>query len=154
MVMAMRKGEPVLPSKQDALLALEMGRKLAAHLRHDKNLRVRLFENDLEAETIEIPAAAVRLLHEILEQLAEGNAVTVIPVHAELTTRQAADLLNVSRPHLIQVLEEGELPHRKVGTHRRVRVDDLLAYKRNIEQKRRAVLDELAAQAQDLDMGY
>ena len=107
-----------------------------------------------ERDTIALPPAALALLQEILSQMAQGNAVTLMPVLAELTTQQAADLLNVSRPFLIDQLKKGLLPLRSVGTHRRIRLSDLLAYKRQMDQNRSVTLDTLAAQAQELGMGY
>lgn len=134
---------------QDAALARESSRRLSPFTDH--NLRVQVAETK---ELIELPAAAVRLLVELLSEMAEGNAVTLMPIHAELTTQQAADLLGVSRPFLIGLLENNDIPHRKVGTHRRVLFHDLMTYKQRIDDQRHASLDELTAQAQSLDMGY
>jgi excisionase family DNA binding protein len=103
---------------------------------------------------IELPAGAVALLQDILEAMAAGHGITMIPENAELTSVQAAELLSVSRPFLIKLLDEGALPYRKVGKHRRIRLEDVLAYKQRIDREREAVLDELVAQAQEEEMGY
>jgi len=105
-------------------------------------------------EDVTLPMSAARLLKDILAEMAQGHAVTVLPVRAELTTQQAADLLNVSRPYLIGLLEERKIPFRLVGQHRRVRLDDLMAYKRKDDDARRRIADELTADAQELGMGY
>jgi excisionase family DNA binding protein len=104
--------------------------------------------------SVTVPREAFELFLEILGQMANGNAVTIVPVHAELTTQQAADMLNVSRPFLIGLLDEGKLPFRLVGTHRRVRVSDLIEYKQRDAAHRKAVVDELTAEAEKHGLGY
>ena len=94
------------------------------------------------------------LLTDLLTQIAQGNAVTLIPIHAELTTQEAANFLNVSRPHVVKLLDSGEIPFRKVGTHRRILFEDLRKYKQDIDDRRLETLSELTAQAQELGMGY
>ncbi len=103
---------------------------------------------------LELPAGAAALLMEILEAMAAGRRVTVIPENAELTTVQAADVLNISRPFLIKLLNEKVIPYRRVGKHRRVRIEDVMAYKAKIDQERESVLDQLAREAQELGLGY
>lgn len=95
-----------------------------------------------------LPAAAVRLLTDMLGRLGAGTPVMVAPDQAELTTQQAADFLNVSRPHVIKLMEQGALPYRKVGTHRRMFAADLRAYKDGLDTRRRAALERLVAEAQ------
>ena len=91
---------------------------------------------------------------DILAQLADGNAVKVVPIHAELTTQEAADLLNVSRPHLVRLLEDGMLPFHKTGKHRRIRFADLMQFKGRRDQASEQAMEELTTQAQELGMGY
>ena len=140
---------PTLPTEMDATLARETSRSLASRMRSKTPLSFRVGDAAKE-ETLQLPVPAVQMLVRILEEMARGNAVTLIPVHAELTTQEAADMLNISRPSLIQLLDEGKIEYRKVGTHRRIRFDALMAYKRQSDAERRAALAELAAYDQEI----
>jgi excisionase family DNA binding protein len=145
---------PVAPTEKEAAVAKESSRRLSRLLGSAQEFRVQSRQAGQPGETVALPAPAVRLLVEILSQMAQGNAVTLIPIHAELTTQQAADLLNVSRPFLIKLLEDGRLPYRRVGKHRRVRFSDVLAMKQHAEKQRDEALARLTAEGQELDMGY
>ena len=149
--------DAISPSQEDALLARESSRRLAKFMSTGKpgrSMSFRIQDDGMPEETVSIPVSAFRLLNDILTQMAQGNAVTLIPIHAELTTQQAADILNVSRPFLVEQLDKNLIPHRKVGKHRRVLFQDLMKYKHEIDQHRRAALNELTAQAEELDLGY
>jgi excisionase family DNA binding protein len=146
--------ETVAPSEADAQLALESSRLLATH-KLGKRSSIRLRFEDDETEPVSVPASAMRLFLHLLIEMARGNAVTLIPTHAELTTQQAADLLNVSRPYVVKLLDEGKMPFRTVGKFRRIRFDDLMAYKCKDDEMRTKFADELTALSQELGgMGY
>lgn len=138
----------VIPSAEDSELATESSRILSRNA--GRPLRVQIDNGPI----LPLPGAVRELLSHLLLEMSQGNAVTVIPVHAEVTTQEAADFLNVSRPHLVKLLETGQLPFHKVGTHRRVRFTDLQAFKQRNSQARLAALDALTAEAQELGLGY
>jgi hypothetical protein len=143
------------PMEREVQAAVQGQRALVAYLATQfETQRIQIFDDQKQEHSVELPTSALRLLIDILAQLAEGNAVKVVPIHAELTTQEAADLLNVSRPHLIKLLETQKLPYHKTGKHRRVRFVDVMAYKTDRDRSNEQVLAELAQQAQALKMGY
>lgn len=141
------------PSAQDAAIARVSGQLLSRYARQKRPLTLRVTDAEQE-RPLELPAGAVALLMDILEAMAAGRGVTLMPENAELTTVQAAEVLNVSRPFLIKLLDESAIPHRKVGKHRRIRMEDVMAYKATIDREREAVLNQLVSEAQEQDMGY
>jgi len=144
--------EPVQPTAEISALAADASRRLFRVIAStQKDTCVVRFEGAPE-EPVVLPAAAVRLLGALLNELAKGNAVTLMPLHAELTTQEAADLLNVSRPFMVGLLESGQVPYHKVGTHRRVRFADLMIYKRRRDEESETSLRELATLSQDLKL--
>jgi excisionase family DNA binding protein len=144
---------PVRPNEQDVRLA----RRSSSQLRRFKSRRSKIKLTVAEGETQEeltIPVIAFRMLEMILSEMAQGRAVALSPVDREVTTQKAADLLNVSRPHLIKLLESGRIPFRKIGSHRRIRVADVLEYKARMDAEAERAFAELVEQAQELGMGY
>mgnify|MGYP001154927619 CR=1 FL=1 len=140
------------PSPTDALLAQETSRRLAALLDEEQAYQVQLLHEGKPSEVLIVPAPAMQLLANILAEMAQGNAVSLTSLHEEITTQEAADLLNVSRPFFVQMLDEGQIPFRKVGTRRRVRLQDVMAYKRTLYEKRLQTLNELTAYDQELGL--
>jgi len=144
-----------LPRTQDIEAATIAHRALAAYLATGLEIKlVQLVDSDDRLHRIRLPMAALQPLSEILSELADGNAVKIVPVHAELTTQKAADVLNVSRPYLVMLLETGKLAFYKTGKHRRIRFDDLMAYKQARDEESQSVLNSLATEAQELRTGY
>lgn len=152
--MTTRTREPIVPTAQDAAIAREASRMLAPYVEHLESLRFQVGEEKKVTQKLLLPATAVRLLLDLLTEMAAGNAITLIPVHAQLTTQQAADVLNVSRPFLVSLLEQGKIPHVKVGTHRRILFEDLMRYKKDIDRERQKALDELVRESEKLNIGY
>jgi len=113
---------------------------------------IQVAEAGQDVALLELPPAAAHLLTEMLQEMAAGNAVAVLAVESELTTQQAADLLNVSRPYLVGLIRDGTLPARMVGNQRRLPLKDVLAYKTATRAKRREALRELAALDQELGL--
>ena len=116
-----------------------------------KGIKIKVQET---GEFITIPKKALTLLSTILQNMAEGKTISIVPSNSEVSTQQAADMLNVSRPHLIKLLEAKKIPFKKVGSHRRVLLEDIMEYKEHLDKQREAQLDFLSNQAQDLKLGY
>ena len=145
--------EPIAPTEADALVARESARALAPKLAHAKDaMRMKLEEPGGMGEVVTIPRTALRLLVAILAEMANGNAVRLIPHQAELTTQEAAEILNVSRPYLVRLLDEKRIPFHRVGTHRRILFKDLMTYKAEHRRARKETLDRLSALDQELGL--
>ena len=141
-----------LPTSDEAELARRAILSLLRALHHGNAKTISVSADGGESPPVVIPRMAYELFLEVLGQMASGNAVTLVPVHAQLTTQQAADLLNVSRPFVIKLLDQKELPHQKVGTHRRIMAEHLIAYKKRREAGSRQALSELSALGQDFGL--
>jgi excisionase family DNA binding protein len=144
--------DPTIPSDHEALLAREATRLLEGHPAQGERLRLQVAAAGREVTTLDLPAAAAAPLLAMLKAMGEGKPVAVHAADSEVTTQQAADLLNVSRPYLVGLIDNGALPARMVGNQRRLPLKDVLAYKRDTQAKRRAALDELAKSDQELGL--
>lgn len=142
------------PERDDVKVATEAAPHIRGFLDRHKTLdRVQFVVDEADhGEVLTLPRGAVELLADILSYVAQGQGVSVIPAHAELTTQQAADILNVSRPFLIGLLESGEIEYRKVGRHRRVRAESLHSYMHDDNGRRAEAADELSALTQEMGM--
>ena len=144
-----------LPNPEEAALAKLSSRELAAYVEtREATQKLSLTDRDGQTHQVDIPVTALRLLVDILTELGEGNTVNLIPVHAELTTQEGADLLNMSRPTFIRLLDDGNIPYHRAGNRRKVKYTDVMASKTRVDQQRRQALDELSELDQDLGLGY
>lgn len=144
-----------LPSAEEVALAKVGSQELSAVL--ESNGDIQNFEvmgKNGETHTVQLPSSAVQLMIEVLTQLGQGNSVNITPIHAELTTQEAADLLSMSRPTFIKLLDEDTLPHTRTGNRRKVAFVDVMAYKQLLDEKRLSALDELSSLGQELGLGY
>ena len=143
--------DPLVATDEEAATAKEAVAKLKALTSTGDDVQMRVAG---KSGVVPLPARAVGFIVQFLSAMAERQPVSVVPHTAELTTQEAADFLNVSRPFLVGLLETKKIPFHKVGTHRRVRFEDLIKYNEKFERERRAAMEELAEQAQKLGMGY
>lgn len=152
MASARKLYEPILLSEQEAQIAEQSGRALGQCIGGSDVLHLRLDDGT----DIILPPSALRFIVDALMQMSQGNAVALIPFHAELTTQQAADILSVSRPYLVdELLEKNLIPFRKVGMRRRVLFKDVTAYKKNIDSARLQTLAQMVEHDQQLEQfGY
>ncbi len=145
------------PSQEDAEAVTQLDRALESALAASAQTlngtaphRLALVGPD--GSHVPIPLSVYELLHEIVHHMARGDSITLVPRHKELTTQQAAEVLNISRPFLIKLLDRGEMPYRREGTHRRIALEDVLDYRDRRSAKRQRGIEHLAQRSQDLNI--
>lgn len=144
-----------LPNAQDIALAKLSSQELSAVLESNgESQNINVVDKEGISHEVTIPSSALKLLIEVLTQLGQGNSVNITPIHAELTTQEAADMLNMSRPTLIKLLDSDQIPHFRKGNRRKVAFVDVVSFKTNLDKQRLSALDELSALDQELGLGY
>ncbi len=141
-------------SKEDqniAIASLQDFQTVSKTVKLNTSVKIKIQEN---GDFITIPKKALTLLTAILQNMAEGKTISIVTSNPEISTQQAADMLNISRPHLVKLLEAKNIPFKKVGSHRRILLEDIQNYKEQQTKQREAQLQFLANQAQDLNLGY
>jgi excisionase family DNA binding protein len=146
--------EPIRPSDEDVRLAQNSSSQLSRFNGGGAGAVTFTVRQDRDAEEVTIPGVAFRMLGLILNELAQGHSIALNPVDRLVSTQKAADVLNVSRPYLVKLLESGKIPFSKAGAHRRVRLADVLEYKARMDAEADRAYEELVAQAQELGLGY
>jgi len=154
---ALEKVRQVLPPKmspEEVEMARTAQRCIMEALDHSRAAAITLTTTDGGHPTIDLPPAALKLIGQLLGAMSEGRPITLMPATQEFTTVEAANFLNVSRPFVIKEIEDGRLPHRKVGSHRRIAFDDLVAYAREMRKRQEGALERMAENARDLGLDY
>jgi len=153
--MTISSPDRIVLTDDEAILLTQASRLMGEALDRPHAPRVALVneDNDGDVSRIEVPPATLRALSRILAMMAKQQVFVMVPEHTELTTKQAAEILGVSRPYLISRLEAGDLDYRKVGRHRRIRMDDVQRFKHTMQVARKSALDELVATSEDIG-GY
>jgi excisionase family DNA binding protein len=149
-----RKLEPPKMSAQELEMARVAQRCIMEALDRSKAVSITLMSDGDEQPSVAVPPAALKLIGQLLGALSEGRPVVLMPGKQELTTVEAANYLNVSRPFVIKEIEAGRLPHRMVGRHRRIAFEDLVTYERKMREKQRAALERMAENERELGLDY
>jgi excisionase family DNA binding protein len=149
-----REVTPPPLSEQDRERARVAQRCIMSALDHSRAAAITLTTDTGEHPTVEVPPVALKLIGQLLGALSEGRPIVLMPAKQEFTTVEAAHFLNVSRPFVVKEIDAGRLPHRMVGTHRRIAFEDLLAYAREMRAKQSAALERMAANARELGLDY
>ena len=152
--MTLLTARAIAPGENDRQLASQSSELLEAYATLPHAVRVQFVDEAAPGNILSIPASALRLLNEILKEMAQGNAVSLIPIHTMITTQEAADLLHVSRPFLIGLLDAGKIPFQRLGSHHRILFKDLIAFKEKTDRAREEAMRLLTEEAQELNMGY
>lgn len=147
-----------LDNREDVELAKAAQRCIISALDHSRAVNIAIVEDGVEriegSPLLKLPPKVLRLFADLLGEMAQGKAVAIMPKEMDVTTQEAAMLLNVSRPYLVRLLDEKKIPFHKVGTHRRIRFDDVAKYREERRKASQDALQELVEQAQELNMGY
>ena len=141
-------------TERDADMARVAQRLIMEALDRSRAAVITLTSDRGKQTAIEVPPSALKLIGQLLGAMSEGQTVTLVPSKREFTTVEAAHFLNVSRPFVVKEIEEGRLPHRMVGTHRRIAFEDLRAYARKMREKQAAALERMAENARELGLDY
>jgi excisionase family DNA binding protein len=149
-----REVTPPPMTERELEMARVAQRCIMEALDHSRAAAITLTTDNGEHPCVDVPPAALKLIGQLLGAMSEGRAITLMPANREFTTVEAAHFLNVSRPFVIKEIEEGRLPHRMVGTHRRIAFDDLVAYAKRMRENQTAALERMADNARELGLDY